>query len=425
MPEKSPGHFAALVGIDWADQHHDLSLVEVATGAVERRRIVHTPEAIGEWTATLQRRFGGEKIAIAVETSRGPLIHALLEYDFIVLYPVNPRSLQRFREAFAPSGAKDDLPDADLLREMLEKHRDRLRAWEPAKAKTRLLARLVEDRRRCVDLRTKLVQQLQAALKEYFPQAISLAGEDLSSMLACNFLLRWPSLNAVKRARRDTVRKFYYAHNCRSTELIEQRLEEIRASIPLTRDPAIIKAGTLLVQTLAGQLKALAPNIKGYDEEIKQCFAAHKDDAVLFSALPGSGPALAPRLLALFGTDRSRYKDARELQQLSGIAPVTRRSGKSTYVHWRWAAPTFARQTFHEFAGHSIRSSTWARVYYDLQRERGKEHHAAVRALAFKWIRILWRCWKDETPYDEHRYIESLIKRGSPLAARLNTQLAA
>ena len=165
--------------------------------------------------ATLRQRYANRLVGIAVETSRGPLVHALLEHDFVVLYPVNPRSLKRFRETFTPSGAKDDRPDADLLCEMLAKHRDRLRAWLPEDVETRALRRLVESRRGTVDLRTKLTQQLTAALKEYFPQALEWAGEDLSSALACDFLLTWPTLDAVQRARRKTVERFYTTHNCR------------------------------------------------------------------------------------------------------------------------------------------------------------------------------------------------------------------
>lgn len=409
---------AALIGIDWADQVHDVSLRARGAETVERRRVVQTPEAIGEWVAELRRRFPDQWVGIAVETSRGPLLHALLDYDFLVLYPVNPRSLQRFRASFTPSGAKDDAPDADLLRELLEKHQERLRPWRPDDAATRALGRLVEARRKTVELRTKLVQQLTAALKEYFPQVLDWAGADLASDMACAFLLTWPTLEAVQHARPATLRKFYAAHHCRRGELIEQRLAEMRRATPLTRDAAIVQPSALLVQMLAQQLKALSPSVARFDQEIAQGFAAHAE-ADLFRSLPGSGAALAPRLLVLFGTDRARFPRAADVQQLTGVAPITVRSGHRRSVYWRWAAPTFMRQTVHEFAHHSIRYSTWARAYYALQRSRGKGHHAAVRALAFKWLRILWRCWYTRTPYDETHYLRALRQRGSPLAAQL------
>jgi hypothetical protein len=118
-----------------------------------------------------------------------------------------------------------------------------------------------------------------------------------------------------------------------------------------------------------------------------------------------------------FGSQRERYASAEEVQTYSGIAPVMKRSGKKKWAHFRWACPKFVRQSFHEWAGHSIAHSQWARSYYQQQRERGKGHHAAVRGLAFKWIRIVFRCWKDRAVYDESRYLTTLAKRNSPLTA--------
>lgn len=415
---------AACIGLDWADDHHDVSLLAAGADRVERRRLAHTPEALRDWVAELRQRFGGRPVGLCLELSRGPLIHALLEYDFLVLFPVNPLTLKRFRQAFATSGAKDDPTDADLLLELLVKHRDRLRAWMPDDPKTRALARLGEARRKTVDLRTRLTQQLSTELKGYFPQALDWTGKTLTSRLACDFLLRWPTLEAVQRARPETLRKFYYGHNCRRGDLIEQRIEAIRTAAPLTTDATIIETSILTVQMLASQIQVLGPAIARYEKDIKAILASHPDTD-LFASFPGAGPALVPRLIAAFGTDRTRFQSATEVQQYTGIAPVTERSGQTTWVHWRWAAPTFLRQTFHEFAGLSIQHSAWARAYYDLQRERGKGHHAAVRALAFKWIRIIFRCWQNRTPYDEARYLQALQKHGSPLAQQLDLPAAA
>lgn len=409
---------AARVGLDWADQKHVGALREVGRTELERFELSHTPEAIGEWVADLRRRFGGRPVAIVLEQSRGGLIHALLPHEFLILYPINPGSFAKYRRLFAPSGAKDDPSDAELLLDFLEKHAEKLRPWVPDNAETRTLARLTEARRNAVDLRTKLVQKLGAELKGYFPQALQWTGDHLASRLATDFVLKWPNLPTLQRARPETIRRFYYAHNCRATERVEQRLVEIREARPLTTDPAIVEPAVLTVQMLARQLQALEPSIRAYEDTIAHLFKEHPD-AELFEPLPGAGAALAPRLLAAFGTDRDRYETALDLQQYSGIAPVTQRTGKQCFVHWRQSAPTFLRQTFHEFAQHSIPHSTWARAYYDQQRERGKGHHAAVRALAFKWQRILFRCWKDRVPYHEEHYLEALQRRGSPLLDRI------
>ena len=123
----------------------------------------------------------------------------------------------------------------------------------------------------------------------------------------------------------------------------------------------------------------------------------------------------ASRLLAAFGENRERFADAAAVQKFAGIAPVTERSGNKHWVHWRWACPKFLRQSFVEWTAETLTRSFWARAFYDSHRARGSSHNAALRALAFKWIRVLFRCWVDRTPYDESRYLSALQKRRSPL----------
>ena len=136
-------------------------------------------------------------------------------------------------------------------------------------------------------------------------------------------------------------------------------------------------------------------------------------DYALFSQLPGASPSLAPRLLAAFGEQRERFLDANEIQKYSGIPPVTERSGKKSWVHWRWQCPPFVRQTFVEWVAQTINKSFWSGAHYPQQRDKGSSHQAAVRALAFKWIRILYRCWQTRTPYDESTALNALKRRGS------------
>lgn len=409
---------AAFVGIDWADQQHAVCLSPADTLQPEQFTIRHTPEAIAEFVAMLRRRFGGQPVAIALEQARGALLYALMGHEFILLYPINPATSKRYRDAFAPSGAKDDPVDAHLIWQLLVKHRDQLRPWQPEDATSRQLALLCEHRRDLVNQRTRLVQQLRAALKTYFPQALDWTGEDLATDMSTDFLLRWSSLEQLQRAQPKTVRAFYYAHHCRRPNLVEQRLRQIKTAQPLTTDAAVIAAHSLRVQSLAHQLRPLLASVAAYDQQIQALFATHPDAAIL-SSFPAAGECLAPRLAAAFGTDRDRFPDADSMERWSGIAPVTRRSGKYQTVHRRYACAKFVRQTFHEFARCSIKFCQWARLYYEAQRAKGKGHHAAVRALAFKWIRILWRCWRDRRPYDDSLYTAALHRSGSPLAKLL------
>jgi transposase len=183
----------------------------------------------------------------------------------------------------------------------------------------------------------------------------------------------------------------------------------------------VVTASVAVVQATINQLRPVLTSIKQFDKQIGELFARH-DDHGLFSSFPGAGEVFAPRLLSAFGADRSRFTAAQELQQLSGIAPVMERSGKTCWVHHRFACPKFLRQSFHEYAGQSIRWSPWARAYYNQQRQRGSCHHAAVRSLAFRWIRIIYRCWQMRMPYSEEIYQQSLRRRGSRLAKLLPEQ---
>jgi transposase len=408
---------AAFVGLDWADQTHAVTLQESGSEQRHRSTLEHTPEALQSWIQSLRDRFGGRPVAIAVEQKRGALIYALMHVEFLHLYPVNPVTVAKMREAFYPSGAKADPSDADLLLDILISHRRHLRVWTPDDALTRSIQLLTEDRRHVVDERTALTNQLTAALKTYFPQALGWFG-DLHTARACAFLQRWPSLEQLKQATPSSIRKFYRAQGYRGDDKLEQLLANIKKAQPLTQDSAVLLSCSMKVDILVKQIPLLTDAIESYDRKIAALFDQH-DDSTLFGSFPGAGPALAPRLLAAFGANRDRFECAAEMQELSGIAPVTEKSGEGLWIHWRLACSKFLRQTFHEFAGCSIHQSDWARTCYDELRKRGKSHHAALRALAFKWIRIMFRCWKDRKPYDESVYCNSLKSRRSPLADAL------
>jgi len=412
--------FAAFVGLDWADQKHDVWLRDAATQQTRHQVIEQSPEGLSAWVSGLRQQYPDKRIAVCLEQSRGALIYGLMEYPFLALYPVNPLTLAKYREAFRPSRAKDDRSDAEFLCELVTQHRDRLQLWRPDDEQTRLLGLLNEGRRAAVDLRTQMVQQLLATLKKYFPQALVLIGDDWEGPMVCDFLLQWPDLPSVQRSKPESVRAFYYGHNCRHPEVVEQRLALIQQAKPLTTDSAIITTCSMTVKMLATQIRHLNKAIADYQKQIAKVFAGHPD-ANIFRSFPGAGNALAPRLLCVFGSDRDRFASPTDVQNFTGISPVIERSGKSTWVHWRWAAPEFVRQSVHEFAKCSLPRCAWANAYYQMQRERGKGHHAAVRAVAFKWLRILFRCWKDRVPYDEAVYLQSLARGGSAILKYMAT----
>ena len=275
----------------------------------------------------------------------------------------------------------------------------------------------MEQRRKLVDEKTRQKNRLTAQLKLYYPQVLAWFDE-IDTELVEKFLRRWPTVEALERAREATLLRFFERQHSRGRQRNQQRLEAMRQAQPATPDRAVVTAATATVKILLDLIRVLRQGLAELEQQIGQITARHEDFA-LFASLPGAGPALAPRLLVAFGTRRERYAQAAEVQAFSGIAPVTQRSGRHQVTRFRWAAPKFLRQSFHEFAAFSTRKSVWARAYYEQQRARGKSHHCAVRALAFKWIRILFRCWQDRTPYDEARYLQALARRGSPLLAYL------
>jgi Transposase IS116/IS110/IS902 family./Transposase. len=410
---KQEPQFAAFIGIDWADQKHVWCMQAVGSEKRESGELVHTPEAVEAWVGQLCQRFANRPIAVAVEQTRGALAFMLSKYEPLHLFPVPSTMAANMRKALYPSGSKDDPRDADLLLDLLLQHRDKLRRLSPDTEATRRVQNLVEERRKLVDEKTAQSNRLTSHLKIYFPQMLDWF-EHLDTELVCALLERWPTLEELQKVPPAKLRTFFCKHHCRDQELIERRMLAIRQAMPAIGDRAVIEAKSMVVKVSVQLIRSLLEGIADLDEKIEEAAAVHPD-FFIFDSLPGAGAVMAPRLLAAFGSQRERYGSADEVQTYTGIAPVMESSGKKQWVHFRWAAPKFLRQSFHEWAGHSIAHSVWARSYYQQQRSKGNGHHAAVRALAFKWIRIVFRCWKDAVAYDESKYLAALARRGSPL----------
>jgi transposase len=410
-PQPEP-EFAALVAIDWANQKHYWCLRVAHAKVVEHGELDNTPEAVEVWMAQLRQRFGGRPLAVALEQRRGALVSMLSKYGELYLYPVHPLTLAKYREAWYPSRAKDDPKDAVLLLEIVCQHRDRLRRLDPDTADMRLLQFQVENRRKLVDQRTAISNQLTDLLKIYYPQ-ILVWFEEVDSALVGDVLRRWPTLEELQKAKTATLEKFFREHNCKTAKT-EERLEKIRRAIPATQDQAVIESSKNLALVHVEQIAILRKAVRELEKAIQE-LASKQEDWVIFDSLPGAGDVMAPRLMAAFGSRRERFGSAGDVLCFSGIAPVKEASGNSQWVHMRWACPKFLRQSFHEWAACTLPFCAWAKDYYDQQRAKNKSHHTAVRALAFKWIRILYRCWKDHQPYREEIFLANRAKRAVPL----------
>src|SRR5262245_6525139 len=313
MTQNAHHPFAAFVGLDWADAKHDGCLQAAGSAKRECFQLAHTPEAIDAWVTTLRTRFHGQPVAVRLELHKGPLVFALRKYDFLVLLPINPMTLARYREAFPPSRAKDDPSDAALQLALLLTHRDKLQPLNPQSPPMRALAQLVAHRRRVVGDKVRMTNRLTSTLKNYFPQVLHWF-QDKATHIFCDFLSRWPTLKAAQLARRTTLETFFRDHHVRSADVIAQRRHAIKAATPLTTDEGVIPPNALLVHALVAQLRVTLQAIADFDPAIAQRAQSHPDFP-LFQALPGAGPVFASRLLVAFGAQRARYASAAERQK--------------------------------------------------------------------------------------------------------------
>jgi transposase len=422
LPASQPD-FAAFIAIDWADREHAWAM-QVAGGTQrETGKLKHTPEAIEAWALQWAARFAGRPVAVALEQSRGALLYALSKYQHLVLYPIHPSTSYDYRKAVFPSGSKDDPKDAEVLLDLLTRHRDRLRALQPDTGQTRKLQTLVEKRRQLVNERTAQTNRITDQVKLYFPQVLDWF-DDLGAPLVAAFLDRWPTLTRLQQEDPQEVRRFFRQHGSRSRKRVEDRLRQIPQATSPIHDAAVIEPAVLVVRTLLGVVAALQDGIRALDQKIEQEAATHPDYGI-FASFPSAGAVMAPRLIAAFGSRRERFRSANEVQSFTGIAPVTEASGKQAWVHFRWACPKFLRQTFHEYAGLTIPRCPWAKAFYEAQKAKGNSHHAAVRSLAFKWIRILFRCWQSRQPYEEQLYEAARHAKAVPLQRKSSLLAAA
>jgi transposase len=420
-------NYAALIGIDWGDSTHSVQLHDAQAGkVVERRELDASPESVHAWLGELRERYAERgSVAVCLESTCSALLYELEAHDgFLDIYPINPATSERFRKAFKPSGAKDDMPDAGVCLSILLGHRDKIRRWKAADPRDRRLLELSVLRRKAVAQQVDLRNELTAMLKRYFPQALELAGTDLSSPMACEFLRRWPDLASLQRARPETVRRFYHAKGCRRGDVIDKRLAVIAAARPVTQDAVVTETSAQAVVWLARQLLVVASAVADFESRLREACDEHPD-AALWRSFPGAGEVLAPRLTAAWGIDRERFELLENMQTYSGIAPVRVRSGKRDIVHRRYHRPLFLHQTFWEYAKQSVLYCRWAADYVRAARARGMRYSTAVRSLAFKWQRIMFACWKSNTPYDEAVHDLRLAAQHSPYAPATDASAAA
>jgi transposase len=405
------GRFARLThfgGFDWARAEHQVVVVDPGGRVVLSLRFADDAEG---WAAFRRRVAAFPALGVAIETCCGPAVERLLDAGLAV-YPMNPKAAERYRDRKAPSGAKDDALDAwsfaDALR--TDGHGWRpLLAQDPATAELRLLCR---DEVKLIGQRTALVNQLRAALHEYYPAALD-AFDDWTAEGPWRFVVAFPDPAALARAGRRKWERFLHAHKLHRPQTAERRLAAFAsAAASASPNPAVTRAKSLLAVTLAGQLCLLESQLAAYRERVTRLFRDHPDRDC-FGSLPGAGPKLAPRLLAELGANREVFGTAEGLQCYAGTSPVTRQSGRSRVVVLRRACNKALRATVHLWADLSRGRCAWAEAYYRKKRADGTGHTAALRCLGHRWMKILWKMWQTRTAYDEALHMRNQVAHGS------------
>jgi transposase len=404
MNWKTITHYA---GFDWAHDHHDVVVVDQQGQIVKSLGFEHSAEGWAQWKE-LVTAF--PHLAVAIETSQGAAIEQLLD-SAVAVYPVNPKSAQRYRERKAPSGTKTDYLDAWSLADALRVDGQGWKALKPLDPLIQELRLLCRDEVELITKRTELVNQLRAALYEYYPAALE-AFEDWTASPSWQFVQQFPTPELLQKAGRRKWEKFLHVQRLYRPEINEKRLALFAKAHQFCGSPAVTRAKSRLAVTLVKLLQALEAQLQSYREEIRRLFNQHPDHD-LFGSLPGAGEKLAPRLMSELGVDRDLYQSHQSMQCYAGTAPVSFESGQVRKARVRFMCNKSFRHAVHLWADSSRKFCCWAQVYYQELRRKGKPHAAALRCLGQRWLKILWKMWQTNTCYNPDLHLANQLKHGS------------
>jgi transposase len=388
-------------GIDWASERHAVCVLDDAGRKATTFVIAHTADGFDQLVARLRGYGDPASLPVAIERPDGRLVDRLLEAGHPVV-PVSPNAIKAWRDAQVLSGAKNDPGDAALIADYLRLRRHRLRVLEPFSAPTRALRAVVRTRDDLVDQRVAAANQLAACLNAFWPGAKAVFA-DVESQIALDFLERYPTPESAARLGEQRMQAFLVKHGYSGRRSPRQLLARLRAAPPGLVGTVEVEARRDAVLAMVRVLRALVAAIKDLDRAVVAHLGEHPD-AEIFTSLPRSGRINAAQVLAEWGDCRPAYDGPDAVACLAGATPVTKQSGKHTAVSFRWACNKRFRQAICTFADNSRHASPWAAKVYANAVARGCDHPHAVRVLARAWIRVIWRCWMDHTPYDPAKH---------------------
>jgi transposase len=403
------------LGVDWADEFHQVWVSDTEGKKVAEITIEQSVKGLSEFGRWLhERKAEGIELWASIEKPHGRIVDFLLDHG-VVVYPVNPKALDRARDRFRMSQSKSDSFDAYVLAEFLRTDHVHLRALEPDSEQAQELKMLTRDHHRLGRHKTRLLNQIEVTLKEYYPRPLEVFS-DLESKIALDFLTQYPTPRALSELTRRKWNRFAK----REHHLGEERCKELweKLSQPQLKIPEhVVRAKAQLLLVLVIQLKSLAEAVKNYSDKVESFFAS-MPAAEFVKTLPGgkSGTTV-PMLWAELGDAKNRWESFRHLQAEAGGVPVTKASGKSRVVQFRFACNKLLRYASYWFSFNSLNRCEWANKYYRDQRAKGHSHHQALRALGAKWLKIIFVMWRDHKPYDENFHLANIARQQMRQAA--------
>jgi transposase len=391
------------VGIDWSDQALDYHLRSPEGRVLKEGRVLPTLNGLGNLFAALEAHTAPDQIGIAVETAHGAWVQPLLDRGYSV-YPVNPKTAEAFRKALSAAGNKSDRIDAKVLAMFLATAHQELRRLRPDDPEIVALRIACEDRLRLVNERTAKLNELQAVLKVYYPAFLA-CFSDLDAQIALDLLEKFPTQNALRALTPRRLSAWLKRHGYSHPDRIDEIAAVLEAPVLPVADH-LQAAKAPLIRYLVKALSSLKTEIAEREKRITRHFEG-MPEADWVKSLPGAGANLAPSVLACIGRDAERFPTTADARAFMGTAPVTRASGRSKAVYFRMGCCKFARRTLQLLALCSLDSCPWARAFYEKQRNTGHKHHAALRALAHKWLKIILAMKRTGAHYNEAIFTHS------------------
>jgi transposase len=398
------------VGDDWAEDHHDVEIVDDTGRVLVRRRlpegldgVTRLHALIGEHTpvewADLEPDRAEAMVKVGIETDRGPWVAALAAAGYEV-FAINPMSVARYRERHSTSGAKSDAADAHLLAEIVRLDRAHHRSLAGDTAKGEAIKLTARAHQSLVWDRTRHVLRLRSALRDFFPAALK-AFSDLDAPDALELLARAPGPDQAARLTKTRIEATLKQAHRRHVATKATELAAILREDQLRQPPAIQSAYEAVVTSEVAIIDALNTQIDQLGTVVAAHFGPHPD-AEVYTSQPGLGTILAARVLGEFGDDPHRYRDAKARKNYAGTSPITRASGTRKVVLARYARNRRLADALQQWAFCAMRGSPGARTYYQQLRARNIGHQAALRQLANRLVGILHGCLKTHTRYDEN-----------------------